>query len=153
MTPKSRKVKTSNENNHLIYLSDHLINIGVEKYGPSAFQCRVARIFPSPGCKDPSYGMKKFESSQDPIKTSFEAVDTILESSNIILLHKKFWVSLWIPLYMISSRDVVGSGQNGPGRLVGSRHLIFTRRSTYIYPTIRLWTRHGGSGRESHNTI
>eukprot|EP00493_Phyllostaurus_siculus_P000787 UN00792 len=30
MTPKSRKVKTSIDNNHLIYLSDHLINIGVE---------------------------------------------------------------------------------------------------------------------------
>ena len=36
------------------------MNIGVEKYGPSAFKCRVARIFPSPGCKDSSYRMKKF---------------------------------------------------------------------------------------------
>ena len=34
----------------------------VEKYGTSAFKCRVARIFPSPGCKDPSYWMKKFVS-------------------------------------------------------------------------------------------
>ena len=41
-----------------VYLSDHLINVGVEKYGPSAFKCRVARLFPSPGCKDPSYLMK-----------------------------------------------------------------------------------------------
>ena len=40
--------------------SDHLINIKVEKYGPSAFKCRVACIFPSPGRKDPSYRMKKF---------------------------------------------------------------------------------------------
>ena len=30
-------------------LSDHLKNIGTEKYGPSAFKCRVARIFPNPG--------------------------------------------------------------------------------------------------------
>ena len=36
------------------------MNIGVEKYEPSAFKCRVARIFPSPGCKDPSCRMKKF---------------------------------------------------------------------------------------------
>ena len=42
------------------YLSDHLINIEVEKYGPSAFKCRATRIFPSPGCEDPSYRMKKF---------------------------------------------------------------------------------------------
>ena len=33
---------------------------GVENYAPSVFKCRVARIFPSPGCKDPSYRMKKF---------------------------------------------------------------------------------------------
>ena len=48
--------------NHLSILtvSDHLINIEVEKYGPSAFKCRVARIFPSPGCEGPSYRMKKF---------------------------------------------------------------------------------------------
>ena len=51
--PKSFKITQ-------VYLSDHLINIGVEKYGPSAFKCRVARIFSSPGCKDPSYRMKKF---------------------------------------------------------------------------------------------
>ena len=43
-----------------LYLIDHLINIAVEKYGPSAFKCRVARLFSSPGCKDPSYRMKKF---------------------------------------------------------------------------------------------
>ena len=43
-----------------VYLSDHLTNIEIEKYGPSAFKCRVARIFPSPGCKDPSSRMKKF---------------------------------------------------------------------------------------------
>ena len=43
-----------------VYLSDHLINIEVEKYGSSAFKCRVARIFPSPGCEDPSYRMKTF---------------------------------------------------------------------------------------------
>ena len=42
-----------------VYLSDHLINIEVEKYGSSAFKCRVARIFPSPGCEDLSYRMKK----------------------------------------------------------------------------------------------
>ena len=36
------------------------MNIGVEKYGLSAFKCRVARMFPSPGCKGPSYRMKKF---------------------------------------------------------------------------------------------
>ena len=48
--------------NHLSILtvSDHLINIVVAKYGPSAFKCRVARIFPSPRCKDPSYRMEKF---------------------------------------------------------------------------------------------
>ena len=48
--------------NHLsiITVSDRLINIEVEKYGPPAFKCRVARIFPSPGCEDPSYRMKKF---------------------------------------------------------------------------------------------
>ena len=34
--------------------------IGVEKYGPSAFKRRVARLFSSPGCKDPSYLMKRF---------------------------------------------------------------------------------------------
>ena len=42
-----------------VYLSDHLINIKVEKYGPSAFKCRIARNFPSPGCKETSYRMKK----------------------------------------------------------------------------------------------
>ena len=41
-------------------LSDHLIHIAVEKYKSSTFKCRVARIFPMPGCKDPSYQMKKF---------------------------------------------------------------------------------------------
>ena len=35
------------------------MNIEIEKYGSSAFKCRVARIFPSPGCEDPSYRMKK----------------------------------------------------------------------------------------------
>ena len=35
------------------------MNIEIEKYGSSAFKCRVARNFPSPGCKDPSYRMKK----------------------------------------------------------------------------------------------
>ena len=42
-----------------VYLSNHLINIGVAKYGPSTFKCRVACIFPSSGCKDPSYRMQK----------------------------------------------------------------------------------------------
>ena len=28
-----------------VYLSDHLINIEVEKYEPSALKCRFARIF------------------------------------------------------------------------------------------------------------
>ena len=48
--------------NHLsiVTVSDHLVNIEVEKYGPSAFKCRLARIFPNPGCKDPSYRMEKF---------------------------------------------------------------------------------------------
>ena len=36
------------------------MNIEVEKYGPSAFKCRVARIFPSPECENPSYRMKNF---------------------------------------------------------------------------------------------
>ena len=36
------------------------MNIKIEKYGSSAFKCRVARIFPSPRCKDPSSRMKKF---------------------------------------------------------------------------------------------
>ena len=43
-----------------VYLSDHLINIGVDKYGLSAFKRRVARIFSSPGCNDPLYRMTKF---------------------------------------------------------------------------------------------
>ena len=48
--------------NHLSILtvSDHLFNIEIEKYGPSAFKCRITRIFPSPGCEDQSYRMKKF---------------------------------------------------------------------------------------------
>ena len=48
--------------NHLIILtvSDHLMHIGIENYGPSAFKCRVARIFTIPGCKDSSYLIKKF---------------------------------------------------------------------------------------------
>ena len=41
------------------YLSDHLINFYLEKYGSSAFKCRIANIFSNPGCKDPSYRMKK----------------------------------------------------------------------------------------------
>ena len=36
------------------------MNFGVEKYGPAAFKCRVARLFSSPGCKDPSYLIKMF---------------------------------------------------------------------------------------------
>ena len=43
-----------------MYLSDHLKNIGIEKYEPSAFKCRVARILSSPGCKNTSSRMKKF---------------------------------------------------------------------------------------------
>ena len=37
MTPKSRKVKTSIDNNHLIYLSDHLNDLLKWKYGVRAF--------------------------------------------------------------------------------------------------------------------
>ena len=37
MTPKSRKVKTSIDNNHLIYLSDHLSGLLKWKYGVRAF--------------------------------------------------------------------------------------------------------------------
>ena len=48
--------------NHLSILtvSDHLINIEVEKFESSAFKCRIAHNFPNPGCKDPSYRMKNF---------------------------------------------------------------------------------------------
>ena len=37
MTPKSRKVKTSIDNNHLIYLSDHLSDLLKWKYEVKAF--------------------------------------------------------------------------------------------------------------------
>ena len=37
MTPKSRKVKTSIDNKHLIYLSDHLSGLLKWKYGVRAF--------------------------------------------------------------------------------------------------------------------
>ena len=36
-------------------------------------------------------------------KHHLKAVDTVLESSNIILFEEIFWVPLWVPLYMISS--------------------------------------------------
>ena len=49
-----KSLGTEMSQNHLSILtvSAHLINFGVEKYGPSAFKCRVANIFPTPDCKD-----------------------------------------------------------------------------------------------------
>ena len=44
MTPKSRKVKTSIENNHLIYLSDHLSGLLKSKYEVKPFQIRIERL-------------------------------------------------------------------------------------------------------------
>ena len=44
MTPKSRKVKTSIDNNHLIYLSDHLSDLLKWKYEVRAFQIRIERL-------------------------------------------------------------------------------------------------------------
>ena len=38
-----------------------------------------------------------------PSKHHLQAVDTVLETSNIILFEKNLWVTLWVPLHMISS--------------------------------------------------
>ena len=44
MTPKSRKFQILIDNNHLIYLSDHLSDLLKWKYEVRAFQIRIERL-------------------------------------------------------------------------------------------------------------
>ena len=58
---KSEIIKSTLKMCVLTHWEPKLVKINeVEKFGSSAFKCRIARNFSSPGCKDPSYRMKKF---------------------------------------------------------------------------------------------